>query len=75
LIWFNLMFFILPWLLISAVQLCPPIHNLLVYLVTTLAVTIFCFIIICPLMIGLVFTISPLQTLLLISSNRWSLML
>jgi hypothetical protein len=30
---------------------------------------------ICPLMIGLVFTISPLRTLLLISSIRWSLML
>jgi hypothetical protein len=36
----NLMFFILPWLLISAVQLCPPIRNLPVYLVTTLALTI-----------------------------------
>jgi hypothetical protein len=26
----NLMLFILPWLLISVVQLCPPIHNFLI---------------------------------------------
>jgi hypothetical protein len=71
----NLILFILPWLLISAVQLCPPIHNLVIYFVTPLALTILCFTGICPLMIGPAFTISPLRTLLLISSSRWSLML
>jgi hypothetical protein len=41
------------------------IHNLLDYLLTTLALTMNCFKGIYPLMIGPVFTISPLQTLLL----------
>jgi hypothetical protein len=43
--------------------------------VTKFALTMYCFTGICPLMIGPAFTISPLRTLLLISSSRWLLML
>jgi hypothetical protein len=62
---------------ISKLDLVEPdaIHNLLDILVNTLALTMYCFTSICPLMIGPAFTMSPLRTLLLISLRRCLLML